>query len=201
MCASPETSEAQRFGMRGRQSASEALLQALRWRLAAAETRLLLLRSGVASQGLPPASNGPPRDLPCRRLHGNPLQGIRGQLQLGWRVLRRSAQKELKGQLQSWRRSGWRRAALCGLLLAQTMSVSGSGLVGSHHQSYRLTGTNYPNHSAPSRERHNDAGQGGALPFARLDQSRFDPITNAADHVDPAAHPLKRYDDRRAIPS
>lgn len=49
--------------------------------------------------------------------------------------------------------------------------------------------------SAP-RERHNDAGQGGALPFARLDQSRFHPITDAADHVDPAAHPLKRYDVR-----
>jgi len=50
--------------------------------------------------------------------------------------------------------------------------------------------------SAP-RERHNDAGQGGALAFARLDQSRFHPITDAADHVDPAAHPLKRYDVRR----
>lgn len=201
MRASPETSEPQRFGMRGRQSASEALSQALRWRLAAAETRLLLLRSGVASQGLPPASNGPPRDLPCQRLLGNPLQGIRGQLQLGWRVLRRSAQKELKGQLQSWRRSGLRRAVLCVLLLAQTMSVSGSGLVGLHLQSYRQAGTHCPSHSTPSRKRHNDAGQGGALPFARLDQSRFHPISDAADHVDPAAHPLKRYDVLRAIPS
>jgi len=54
--------------------------------------------------------------------------------------------------------------------------------------------THHPSHSTPSWERHNDAGQGGALPFARLDQARFDPITNAADHVDPAAHALQRHD-------
>jgi len=199
MRASPETNEPQRFGMRGRQSASEALSQALRWRLAAAETRLLLLRFGVASQGLPPASNGPPRDLPCRRLLGNPLQGIRGQLQLGWRVLRRSAQKELKGQLLSWRRSGWRRAVLCGLLLAQTMSVSGSGWVGSHLQSYRQAGTYLPGHSATPWERHDHAGPGGALPFALRDEAHGHPIPAAADDVQPAAHALQQYDVLRAL--
>ncbi len=77
-----------------------------------------------------------------------------------------------------------------------SMSVSGSDLVGLHLQSYRQAGTRCPSHSTPSRERHNNAGQGGAIPFARLDQSRFHTITNAADHVDTAAHPLKRYDVR-----
>lgn len=78
-------------------------------------------------------------------------------------------------------------------------SVSGSGWVGSHPQSYLQAGAHLPDHSADPRKGHDHAGPGGALPFALRDEADGHPITAAADGVEPAAHALQHYDVLRAL--
>lgn len=179
--------------------ATSVLIRALRMRLAETEVRLALLRAGVPSRALPQRANEAGPAVPVQKSRGSRPPGVEGPCRSALLQPRTSDRRAPKGRLLISRWSRWTRAVLCGLLLAQTMSVSGSGWVPKHPQSYRQTGAHLPDHSAAPRERHNDAGPGGVLPFALRDEAHGHPITAAADGVEPAAHALQHYDVLRAL--